>query len=269
MTDAVGFVGLGSQGGPMAMRILAAGMPLMVWARRPDATMPYIAEGAAVAASLAELAAACRHIGLCVVDDSDVIEIADQLLPSMAPGAMLAIHATVLPATVIALEAQCHARGLRLIDAPVSGGGAVATRGELTVMCGGTSEAFAQALPVLESFGKLIVLLGGAGAGQQAKILNNALLSAHLGVAWAALRAAQALGIDKASLVPIIAASSGRSYGFELAAGLSAPQDFALGADRLRKDMALLEAILPDVPEVGLLSQTAADFLRAGRSAPA
>lgn len=268
MTDAIGFIGLGSQGGPMAMRILAAGMPLMVWARRPDAVTPFSAEGAVAAASLAELGGACRHIGLCVVDDSDVIEIADQLLPSMAPGAILAVHATVLPATVIALEAQCHARGLGLIDAPVSGGGILAAKGELTVMCGGTSEAFAKALPVLESFGKLIVLLGDAGAGQQAKILNNALLSAHMGVAWAALRAAQALGIDKASLAPVIAASSGRSYGFELAADLSAPEDFALGADRLRKDMALLKVLLPDLPEVGLLTQAAADFLRADRGVP-
>src|SRR5690606_16079535 len=150
-------------------------------------------KGAKAAASVAELGAECAHVGICVVNDADVLSITDQLIPVMKAGNRIAIHSTVLPETVAKLEAQCDAKGLQFIDAPVSGGAPAAEAGVLTVMCGGKQDAFDAALPVLRTFGKLIVLLGPAGAGQRAKIVNNAMLSANMGVAMAALDAAEAL----------------------------------------------------------------------------
>ena len=258
-----GFIGLGSQGAPMAHRIANAGLPLTVWARRPDAAEPYRAKGAVVAASVAGLGARCDHVGICVVNDADVLEVAGQLIPAMQPGGRIAIHSTVLPETVVALEARCDKRGLGLIDAPVSGGSPVAERGELTVMCGGRQEAFDAALPVFRTFGKLIVLLGPAGAGQRAKIVNNAMLSANMGVAMAAIEAAQALGLDRAAFIELINASSGRSFGFEVFARLPSPAAFATGAPMLLKDINLLKAVLPDLAGAGELDTIAARFLAA------
>jgi 3-hydroxyisobutyrate dehydrogenase-like beta-hydroxyacid dehydrogenase len=256
-----GFIGVGSQGGPMAHRIVDAGMPLTVWARRPEAMAAYTAKGATAAASVAELGAACDHVGICVVNDADVFQITDQLIPAMKAGSRIAVHSTVLPESVITLERQCAEKGIALIDAPVSGGSPAAEAGVLTVMCGGRQEAFDAALPVFRTFGKLIVLLGPAGAGQRAKIVNNAMLSANMGVAMAALDAAAALDIDRAQFIELIKESSGRSFGFEVFARLPSPAAFATGAPMLLKDINLLKAVLPDHVGAQELDAISARFL--------
>jgi len=263
MTETAGFIGVGSQGGPMAHRIVDGGIPLVVWARRPDVLEAYTAKGAAAAATVAELGARCDHVGICVVNDADVLSITDQLIPAMKPGSRIAIHSTVLPETVAALEEQCSAGGIALIDAPVSGGSPAAEAGVLTVMCGGRQEAFDAALPVFRTFGKLIVLLGPAGAGQRAKIINNAMLSANMGIAMAALEASASLGINRAQFVELIKASSGRSMGFEVFARLPSPAAFATGAPMLLKDINLLKAVLPDHVGADELHAAAARFLAA------
>jgi 3-hydroxyisobutyrate dehydrogenase-like beta-hydroxyacid dehydrogenase len=262
-TPTVGFIGLGSQGGPMAARILAAGFPLTVWARRPEALAPYLADGAQAAPTPAALAAACDIIAVCVLDDTGVAEIADQLIPAMRPGSLLAIHSTILPESCEALAARCAQSGLLFLDAPVSGGGPGAAAGTLTVMCGGTQAAMQLAAPVFESFATTIVLLGPAGCGQRAKIINNSLLAAKMGLAHAALAAGEALGIDRAALAALVQVSSGRSYGFEIYARLPAPSAFSLGAPLLVKDVNLLTAILPDHHGQTTLRNAAATFLAA------
>jgi 3-hydroxyisobutyrate dehydrogenase len=259
----IGFIGLGSQGGPMAARIARAGMPLMVWARRPEALEPFAALGAVAATSIADLGAACDHVGVCVVNDADVFAVCDVLIPGMRAGSRIAIHSTILPDSVIALSERAAAAGLELIDAPVSGGGPGAEAGTLTVMCGASEAAFAAGHPVFATFGKTIVRLGEVGAGQRAKIINNALLAANMGLADAALNAGQALGIERAALSALIRDSSGRSYGFEIAARLPTPAAFAVGAPLLVKDVGLLSAILPDHDGARLLRDTAAPFLTA------
>jgi len=256
-----GFIGLGSQGAPMAQRMLAAGFPLTIWARRAASLAPLLAQGATAAETIAALGARCDHVGICVVDDAGVAEICAQLIPAMAPGSLLAIHATILPASCIDLAASCAARSIEFIDAPVSGGGAAAAAGTLTTMCGGTQAAFEQAKPVLESFAGLCIRLGAAGAGQQAKLVNNALMAAHMGLAHAALAAGDALGIDRPALAKLIKASSGRSYGFEVYARLPSPAAFAHGAALLAKDVKLLSNTLAAHPGAQALRAASALFL--------
>lgn len=259
----IGFIGLGSQGGPMAHRIADAGMPLTVWARRAEVLEPYAAKGATVAASVAELGAACDHVGVCVVDDAGVLDICAQLIPAMRRGSRIAIHSTILPETCADLAKQCTARGIDLIDAPVSGGGPGAEAGTLTVMCGGSPEAFEAAKPVFETFGKLIVLLGDVGAGQRAKIVNNALMAANMGLAHAALAAGEALGMDRAALASLVRESSGRSFGFDVYARLPSPAAFSHGAPLLVKDVNLLKAVLPEHDGAEALRAAADPFLSA------
>ncbi len=261
--DKIGFIGLGSQGGPMAHRIVDTGMDLTVWARRPEVLEAYTAKGAKAAASVAELGEACDHVGICVVNDADVDAICAQLIPVMRPGSRIAIHSTILPESCERLEQACKARGIDLIDAPVSGGSPAAEAGTLTVMCGASAEAFAAARPVFESFGKLIVLLGKPGAGQRAKIVNNALLSAHLGIAHHALAAGEALGIERAALSELVRESSGRSFGWEVYSRMPQPPVPWLGGPLLVKDMKLLQAILPDSADAGKLAEAAEGFFAA------
>lgn len=259
----IGFIGLGSQGGPMAMRIAKAGLPLTVWARRAEALEAFFSAGAKAAASVADLGAACDHVGICVVDDAGVKAICAELIQAMQPGGRIAIHSTVLPETCADLAEQAAARGLSLIDAPVSGGGPAAEAGTLTVMCGGDGATFATCKPVFETFGKLIVLLGPVGSGQRAKIVNNALMAANMGLAEAALAAGEALGCDRKALAELVNASSGRSFGFEVFARLPSPAAFAQGAPLLLKDVNLLRAVLPDHDGAELLARTADPFLTA------
>jgi len=261
--ERIGFIGLGSQGGPMAHRIVDAGMDLTVWARRPEVLASYEAKGAKTAPSVIELAKQCDHIGVCVVNDADVEDICADLIPFMASGSRIAIHSTILPETCVKLAAQCAERGIGLIDAPVSGGQPAAEAGTLTVMCGAKPEHFAAAKSVFETFGKLIVLLGEPGAGQRAKIINNSLMAANMGLAQAALEAGEALGCDRKALAELINASSGRSFGFEVLARMPSPTAFAHGAALLAKDVALLVTVLPEHASAEVLRATAEPFLTA------
>ncbi len=259
--QSIGFIGLGNQGAPIAQRIAKAGYPLVLWARRPAVLEAFTVQGASAARTVAALGAQCDHVGICVVSDRDVAEVCGQLIPAMKPGSRIAIHSTVLPESCITLEKQCTERGIDLIDAPVSGGAAAAAAGTLTVMCGSRQDAFDAARPVFETFAKHIVLLGPAGSGQRAKIVNNALLAANIALADAALSAGQALGLDRATLAELIRTASGYSFGLEVCARLPTPGAFAQGAQLLIKDIGLLKAVLPQHGGAEALYTTAHAFL--------
>jgi len=174
-----------------------------------------------------------------------VQQVCDELLSAMRAGSRLVIHSTVHPQTCVRLAQQAASRGIALIDAPVSGGGAGAAAGKLTVMVGGEAEAVAVARPVFESFAGLIVHLGGVGAGQAAKLVNNTLMAAHFSIAHHALAAAAELGIERKALAELVAVSSGRSFGFEVYARQPSLAAFAHGAKLLAKDVRLLsEAVV-------------------------
>ncbi|MEY2927418.1 MAG: hypothetical protein RL367_1895, partial [Pseudomonadota bacterium] len=251
--------GLGSQGGPMVQRIIAAGFPTLLWARRPEALSDFA--GAGSADSIATLGAACDHIGLCVVNDADLREVCDQLIPAMKAGSRIAVHSTVNPDTCKALASEAAARGIGLIDAPVSGGSPAATAGTLSVMVGGDAETLAAARPVFESFASMIVHLGDVGAGQIAKLINNTLMAAHMGLAHHALASGVALGINRTALADLIKTSSGRSFGFDVYARLPSPAAFAHGAALLAKDVGLLGRVMGTDPDGLAMRQSALSFL--------
>lgn len=257
-----GFIGLGSQGGPMARRMVEGGYPLTLWARRPESLEPYHDTAATYAASVADLGAACDHVGVCVVDDDGVRAVCAELIPAMAPGGRIVIHSTIHPQTCIDLAEQAGARGLQLIDAPVSGGGGGAAAGTLAVMVGGDETAVAAARPVFETFAGLIVHLGGVGAAQAAKLVNNSLMAAHVALAHHALNAGATLGIDRAALVELIKVSSGRSFGFEVGARMPNPQAFAHGAKLLDKDVRLLGEVLHRDSDFEAFDTIASPFLK-------
>jgi 3-hydroxyisobutyrate dehydrogenase len=241
--ETVGFVGLGDQGGPMASRILASGFRLAVWARRPAALEPFLAAGATAAASLAELAAAARVIGICVTGNADTRQVFEGLLPGLRPGKILLVHSTVHPQTCCSLAEQAAEAGAMLLDAPVSGGGAAAQAGTLTVMAGGDEAAFVVCRPVLESYAKLIRRLGDIGAGQRAKLVNNALMAANMAMAHAAMQIADSIGVDRAAMDEILGPSSGGSFAQRFYGSRPQLADFAVPAGLLRKDVRLLEEV--------------------------
>ncbi|MDG2027681.1 MAG: NAD(P)-dependent oxidoreductase [Acidimicrobiales bacterium] len=247
----VGFVGLGSQGAPMARRIAEDGFPTVLWARRPESVAPFADTGATVVATPAELGASCEVLGICVVDDAGVEEVllgADGALVAMAPGSIVLVHSTVRPGTCRRL--QTARPDVSIVDAPVSGGGQKAAERELLVMVGGPEAAVERCQPVLATFGNPVLHLGPLGAGQEAKLLNNAVFTAQLAIAAEAFALAGERGLDRVALATILSSGSGRSYAAEIVAGVEF--DLAafgpLAGDLLAKDVAILDE------EVGLAS---------------
>jgi 3-hydroxyisobutyrate dehydrogenase len=260
----VGFIGLGSQGGPMARRVIEAGIPTTLWARRAETLEPFATSGVDLAPTPAQLASASDIIGICVVDDAGVEEVliaADGVLAGIRPEAVIVVHSTVHPDTCRRLAEAAAARGAMLVDAPVSGGGDVAAQGQLLVMVGGDAAAVARVRPVLATFGDPVLHVGPLGAGQTAKALNNLLFTAHLGAASKLFALASALGVEPEPLALAIAHGSGRSYGFELTAGMgftAAPLgDFA--GRLLHKDVGIVADLAAGTREAGGVLLAAAD----------
>jgi 3-hydroxyisobutyrate dehydrogenase-like beta-hydroxyacid dehydrogenase len=245
----VGFVGLGDQGAPVAHRIAAAGFDCVVWARRQQALEPFRAGPAKVAGSLAELGESVELLETCVFDAAGTQEVLfgpDGAARTMAPGSIIAVHSTISATEVRAVAAQAARRGLRVLDAPVSGGGLKAARGELVTMIGGDADTLEECRPVFAAFANLIVHLGGVGAGQQAKLINNAMLAANTAIAADAFGIAERLGLDRDGLAEVLQNGSGRSYGVEMAAPPGALRYMANSQARstLAKDVRLLAELL-------------------------
>lgn len=239
----VGFVGLGSQGAPMARRIIDAGFPTTLWARRPVSLESFADTPAQVASTPNELGAACDVLCICVVDDAGVEEVLRGprgALATMAKGATVVVHSTVRPATCISLQDDFPA--LDIVDAPVSGGGHKAEAKELLVMAGGTADAVARCRPIFDTYGNPVLHLGPLGAGQEVKVLNNTVFAAQLALAAEVFDLAAARGLDQQAVATVLAAGSGRSYAAEVLTGmgfdLSALAPFA--GELLAKDVGIL-----------------------------
>ncbi|OBI15327.1 NAD(P)-dependent oxidoreductase [Mycobacterium sp. E2497] len=240
----VGFIGLGSQGGPMARRIVERGYETTLWARRPATLEPFADTAAKVAESPAELAAASDLVCLCVVGDADIDEIAAGergLLAAMKPGGVIAVHSTVHPTTCRELANKAAANGISVIDAPVSGGGPAASEGRLLVMVGGDADVVERCRPVFATYADPVVHLGELGSGQTTKLLNNLLFTAHLATAATALSLAGALGVDPDRLTEVVSRSSGNSFALNALGGIGGLDRLAgVAGTLLQKDVRLV-----------------------------
>jgi len=228
----------------MARRIAEAGFPLSLWARRPEALEPFAVTTATVATTPAEVGAASDVVGICVVADADVEDVvlrSDGVLAGMAPGGVIAIHATVHPDTCRRLGAAAAEHGVTVVDAPVSGGGEAAAARRLLVMVGGADADVARCRPVFETYGDPVIHLGPLGSGQAAKLLNNFVFTAQIAVAVDTYALATDIGMDRAALARVLASGSGGSRAADIVAGsgfdLSVMAQVAAGL--LRKDVGL------------------------------
>jgi 3-hydroxyisobutyrate dehydrogenase len=239
----VGYVGLGSQGAPMARRIVQAGFETTLWARRRETLEPFEGSGATFAGTLADLAAASDLVCICVVSDADVEQVVGDLLPGTAPGTVIAVQSTVHPDTCTRLAGEAAERDVTLIDAPVSGGGPAAGAGELLVMVGGDEDTFARCRPVFEAYGNPVVHVGPLASGQLAKLVNNVVFIAHLGVADEAYSLGERLGFDRDALHTILSRGSGNSVAVGIMAGRTMEAMGELAGVLLRKDVDIVTAV--------------------------
>lgn len=270
----VGFIGLGSQGAPMARRIIDAGYTTTLWARRPATLAPYSDTPAKRAASPAELAAASDLVCVCVVDDADVEQVVtgeQGVLTGLRPGGVIAVHSTVHPDTCRRLADRARVHGVSVIDAPVSGGGRAAAEGRLLVMAGGESGTVAYCRRVFETYADPVVHMGPLGSGQIAKLLNNLLFTANLATAADTLALGPELGIDRGALAEVVLHGSGSSFalGRVTAAGGTLDRLADRAGPLLRKDVRLLadlaDAAGAPTGTVLAAADTALDHMGQGR----
>ena len=197
----IGVVGLGIMGRPMARNLLRAGYQLTVHNRTAAKAEPLVADGAEQAGSPAEVARRSDIVVTIVTDSPDVeavVEGEQGLLAGAAPGPTWIDMSTISPEVTRRLGAAARERGVRSLDAPVSGGPPGAAAGTLSIMVGGEGEVFDACLPVLLAMGKTIVHVGGLGAGQVTKACNQVVIAATLaGIAEALVLGAKA-GVDPA-----------------------------------------------------------------------
>jgi 3-hydroxyisobutyrate dehydrogenase len=266
----VGFIGLGSQGAPMAHRIVAGGFPLTLWARRPERLQPFADTTASAALTPAGVGEASSIVCICVTGDEDVREVvlgADGVLAGMAPGGTLVVHSTVHPETCIGLRGQAAERGVSVLDAPVSGGGPAAEQGTLLVMVGGDAEVLDRVRPVLATFGEPILHLGDVGAGQTAKLVNNLVFTAQIALCLETFAFVNELGLDGAAMAQVFERGTGASRaatilsasGFDIeglgrVAGPLLRKDVNLIADVARREQVTPPDLVVGLAEKGLLA---------------
>ena len=242
----VGFVGLGSQGAPMAQMIHRGGYELTLWARRAASLEPFAETPARTADSLHALGETSDIVGVCVLNDADVEEVTlgpDGLLGGLRAGSILAIHSTVHPDTCRRLGEEAAKTGVAVLDAPVSGSGESAYANELTVMVGGDAEVFERARPVFETYGDPIRLLGPLGAGQVCKLINNMCFIAHLRIAGGTLAMGRELGVEQGPLVDILQASSAESFAIDALVRRIPPESIDHVIGLFDKDLSLMTEV--------------------------
>ena len=219
--ERVGFIGLGIMGSRMAANLRRAGFELVVWNRTVETAERWAAEhGAEVAPSPDELGARCDRVVTMVVDGAQV----ESVLIDRGVADAMATHDSPLciDMSTIGFEAArrigalLEHRGVRFVDAPVTGSAPKAEDGTLTIMVGGSAEDFERARPLFEAMGEVIVHAGRLGDGQTVKVINNTVAAANTAVVAEALMLAQRVGVDLDALVAVMKAGSGASAMLEL-----------------------------------------------------
>ncbi|MEU2253163.1 NAD(P)-dependent oxidoreductase [Nocardia xishanensis] len=200
----VGFIGLGNMGAPMAQRLVSWPGGLTVCDTRQEAARPFAEAGAAVADSIADVAAAADVVSVAVLDDAQVRAVVTELSCVAAPGTVIAVHSTIADLTAEELAVTCSERGIDLVDAPISGGAPGAKLGRLAVMVGGSASAFERVREPFGCFGDLVVHAGQVGAGTRMKLARNLLHFVAFSAATEAQRLAEAAGLDITTLGKIV-----------------------------------------------------------------
>ena len=201
----IAFIGLGIMGRPMALNLLHAGHSLYVHARRAGSMTPLVEAGAVGCPSPEEAARQAEVIFTMVSDTPDVEQVilgdtkgSGGVLAGARPGTLVIDMSTISPAATRRLAARARELGVDMLDAPVSGGEAGAIAGSLSIMVGGSVDAFTRALPLLQVLGRNIVHIGDHGAGQVAKACNQVVIAQTLMGVGEAFVLARASGVDPA-----------------------------------------------------------------------
>jgi 2-hydroxy-3-oxopropionate reductase len=249
----IGFVGLGIMGRPMAQNLLKAGFHLTVCSRTRSSVELLVSSGAARASSPKAVAERSDVVITMVTDSEAVKEVIlgrDGVVEGALDGLVVIDMSTISPSVTRSISATLAAKGVRMLDAPVSGGDSGARDGTLTIMVGGDSAVFEESLPVLQALGKKVVHMGLTGSGQLTKLANQILVACNMVGVSECLNFAKRAGLDVGKLIDSLSAGAASSWSLVNLGPRMARRDFAPGfkVKLLQKD---LRYVLETADEVG------------------
>lgn len=270
----VAFLGLGVMGFPMAGHLAAKGHEVMVWNRTSAKAAAWVAQhGGGQAATARDAAAGADFVLACVGNDDDLRQVCrgpDGAFAGMKPGAIFIDHTTVSAAVTRELAADAAALGLGFVDAPVSGGQAGAENGALSIMCGGDTAHYAAAEPVMAAYARACRRLGGTGAGQLAKMVNQICIAGLVQGLAEGLHFAEKAGLDIPELVEVISQGAAGSWQMANRHKTMAENrfDFGFAVDWMRKDLGICLATANEngasLPVTALVDQFYKDVQKLG-----
>jgi 2-hydroxy-3-oxopropionate reductase len=261
---AIGFIGLGVMGQPMAEHLIRAGHEVTVHNRSQAPVQALVAAGAKAGGSAADVAAAADVVITMVPDSPDVEAVVmgeDGVLSTARQGLLLIDMSTVRPDTARLVGEAAAARGVRFLDAPVSGGEVGAVEATLSIMVGGSTEDFQAALPVLQALGKTIVHVGPTGSGQTVKAANQLIVAGVIELVSEAIVLLEAHGVDMAAAVQVLAGGLAGNQILERKATTMLARKFDPGfrIDLHHKDLQIVQAAARDagvaIPVTALVAQ--------------
>ncbi len=270
----IAFIGTGVMGGPMAGHLAKAGHQLTVFNRtraRADAWVAHY--GGKAAATPAQAATDADVVISCVGNDDDLAQVTlgrDGAFKAMPKGALFIDHTTVSARIARQLSVEAAGLGLMSVDAPVSGGESGAQAGTLAIMCGGTVAAYAAAEPVMRAYGARMVHIGGPGAGQTTKMVNQIAIAGTIQGLSEAVRFAQASKLDTDKVFEAVSGGAAASWQMlnRWATMAKDEFDFGFAVDWMRKDLGLaLEEARSNgatLPVAAIVDQFYADVQKAG-----
>ena len=203
----VAFIGLGIMGGPMAANLVKAGFDVVGYNRSPEKVKELVEKGGRGAEDVASAVAEADVVITMVPDSPDVEDVtggADGVFANAREGALYIDMSTIRPDVAVRVAEAGREAGVRVLDAPVSGGEAGAVEGSLSIMVGGSAEDFAEARPVLDAVGKTIVHVGPAGSGQTVKAANQLIVAGNIQLLAEAVVFLDAYGVDMRSALEVL-----------------------------------------------------------------
>jgi 2-hydroxy-3-oxopropionate reductase len=248
----IAVIGLGVMGGPMAANLVKAGYDVVGYNRSPEKVNVLVSEGGRGAASVAEAVKDAQVVLTVLPDSPDVEKVVggdDGVLTHAAPGTLWIDSSTIEPKVAVRLAQAAAERGIRAVDAPVSGGEAGAREASLSIMVGGDAVDVTEARPVLEAVGSTIVHVGPSGSGQTVKAANQLIVAGTIELVAEALVFLEASGVDTEAAVKVLAGGLAGNRILDRKAGSMIAREFTPGfrVDLHHKDLGIVTSAAREV----------------------
>jgi 3-hydroxyisobutyrate dehydrogenase len=263
MTLRASFIGLGAMGASMARHLHDKGLLVAVGNRTQQKAYDLAGDLGVDAPSIEGIAAMSDVVALCVTADQDVLDNVAALLPHLREGSVVVDHSTVAPATAQRAAQMLAEKGIAFLDAPVSGGVEGARNGKLSVMVGGDAAALEKARPVLEAYAAKVTHMGGVGAGQSTKAVNQVIVAGIAQAVTEGLALGEALGLEADALLPTLGAGAAGNWFLEKRGATMLRNEFSVGFKLalLHKDLGIVRGVAVDAgSDRSIIEKSLADF---------